>query len=126
MKRIATLVGLGVLFLTLASFAGDKDSFSDLKFLVVKEANEKPVRNASVVLHPVDKDGRQEKGGMQLKTDSEGRTSFNGVPFGKMRIQVIAHGLQTFGQDYDINQPQQEIVIKLKPPQEQYSIYDKK
>lgn len=126
MKRIATLVGLGVLFLTLASFAGDKDSFSDLKFLVVKEANEKPVRNASVVLHPVDKDGRQEKGGMQLKTDSEGRTSFNGVPFGKMRIQVIARGLQTFGQDYDINQPQQEIVIKLKPPQEQYSIYDKK
>jgi hypothetical protein len=40
-------------------------------------------------------------------------------------VQVIAHGFQTFGQDYTINQPQHELVIRLKRPQGQYSIYDK-
>ncbi len=122
-RRFAALVTISVLLLAGAVFAGDNDEFSELKFVVVKEENGRPVRNASVILHPVNKDGKQEKGGFQLKTDKEGKTSFNGVPYGKLRIQVIAQGLQTFGQDYDINAPQQEITIKLKPPQGQYSIY---
>ena len=41
----------------------------------------------------------------------------------QLRVQVLAPGYQTFGDDYLINQPQQEIVIKLKAPQGQYSIY---
>lgn len=94
-----------------------------LKFTVVKESSGKPVRNASVVLHTVDKNGKQQKGGLQLKTDAEGRASIEGIPYGKMRVQVIARGLQTYGEDYEIGQPEQEFVIKLKPPQEQHSIY---
>jgi hypothetical protein len=39
-------------------------------------------------------------------------------------VQVIAPGFQTFGQDYTINQPEQEVVIRLKRPQGQYSIYE--
>jgi len=81
------------------------------------------VRNASIVLHPVDKKGKQEKGGLQLKTDAEGRTGIEGIPYGKLRIQVLSPGYQTFGGDYDIDQPLEEIVIKLERPQEQYSIY---
>jgi hypothetical protein len=123
MKRFSVLVAFAVLLLACASFAGDSAQFSELKFVVLKEENGKPVRNASVVLHQVDKDGRQEKGGFQLKTDKDGRTAYNGVPYGKLRIQVIATGLQTFGQDYDIKEPAQEITIKLKPPQGQYTIY---
>jgi hypothetical protein len=96
-----------------------------LNFLVTKLENGKPVRNASVILHPVSKDGRQERGGLQLKTDADGKASLDGVPYGRLRIQVIAPRLQTFGQDYVISQPQQEIEIKLEPPQKQYSIYDK-
>ena len=94
-----------------------------LKFLVVKESTGKPVRNASVVLHVVKKDGKQGKGGLQLKTDPEGRASIEGIPYGKMRVQVIAPRLQTFGEDYEITQAEHEFVIKLKPPQEQHSIY---
>ena len=44
----------------------------NLRFTVVKDANDKPIRAASVVLHPVNKDGSQAKGGFQLKTDGEG------------------------------------------------------
>jgi hypothetical protein len=39
---------------------------------------------------------------------------------------VLAQGFQTYGQDYDINQPTTEITIKLKRPQEQFSIYEDK
>jgi hypothetical protein len=81
------------------------------------------VRNASVVLHPVNSKGRQESGGLQLKTDAEGKADYNGIPYGKLRIQVIASGFQTFGQDYDIDQQDQQITIKLQRPKEQYSIY---
>jgi hypothetical protein len=102
-----------------------EDEMSNLKFLVIKDYSGKPVRNASVVMHPIDKEGKQ-KGGLQLKTGADGRTGFEGVPYGKLRIQVLAQGFQTYGQDYDINQPTTEITIKLKRPQEQFSIYEDK
>ncbi len=105
-----------------AALASD-DEASEVKFLVLKEYNGKPVRNASIVLHPVAKNGKQKRNGQQLKTDGEGRTEYPGIPYGKIRIQVIAPNFQTFGQDYEINQPAMEIVIKLKRPQEQHSIY---
>jgi hypothetical protein len=99
------------------------DDVSIVKFVVLKEYNGKGVRNASIVLHPVDKKGKQKNSGQQLKTDNEGRTEYPGIPYGKVRVQVIAPNLQTYGADYDINQPEMEIVIKLKRPQEQHSIY---
>jgi hypothetical protein len=102
-----------------------EDQSSDLKFLVIRDYSGKPVRNASVVMHPIDKEGKQ-KGGLQLKTGPDGRTGFEGVPYGKLRIQVLAQGFQTYGEDYDINQPTTEITIRLKRPQTQYSIYDDK
>jgi hypothetical protein len=98
-------------------------SYSNVKVLVVKDSNGKPVRNASVVLHPVDKNGHQDKGGLELKTDSDGKTGMDGIPYGKLRIQVIAPGFRTYGQDFDITQPEHEITIKLQRPQDQYSIY---
>ena len=121
MKRFALIAAL---FVALALHADDKSA--TLNFLVVRADNGKPIRNASVVLHPVDKDGRQKHSGYQLKTDPDGKASFDGAPFGKLRVQVLVRGFQTFGEDFDINQSNQEITIKLKRPQHQYSIYDDK
>jgi hypothetical protein len=123
MRRIAVALVLLILFFPALSIAGEKSS--DLKFLVIRDYNGKPVRNASVILHPVE-EGKQDKGGFQLKTDLEGRTSFEGVPYGTLRIQVLAQGFQTFGQDYDVNEPTMDITIKLKRPSGQYSVYDDK
>ena len=97
---------------------------STLNFVVLRDENGKPVRNAAVVLHPVDEDGKQEKGGLELKTDPEGKASYDGVPYGKLRIQVLANGFQTFGDDYDVAQPTMDITVKLKRPASQYSIYE--
>ena len=123
MKKVAVPI-LVIVFLSLA-WAGEKkaERFAELKFTILKDANGEPVRSASVVLHPLDEKGRPQRTGIQLKTDSDGNTGFPSVAYGKLRVQVIARGFQTFGEDYDINQPTQEIVIRLKRPQEQYSIY---
>ena len=94
-----------------------------LSFVVVKDSNGKPLRNAAVVLHPVKKNGDQSLGGMELKTDEDGKAGIDGIPYGKLRVQVIAEHMRTFGQDYDVNQPQMEITIKMLAPSEQYSIY---
>jgi hypothetical protein len=116
--------GIVVILLLLAGAAAE-DQSSDLKFLIIKDYSGKPVRNASVIMHPIDKEGKQ-KGGLQLKTGPDGRAGFEGVPYGKLRIQVLAQGFQTYGEDYDISQPTTEITIKLKRPQGQFSIYDDK
>ena len=115
---------LAVLLMLGLAAAGDKpQQASNLSFVVLKDENGKPVRNASVVLHQVDSRGRQGRGGLELKTDHEGRASYAGLPYGKVRIQVIAPGFQTYGEDHEINQPEHEFVIKLKRPQEQHTIY---
>ncbi len=121
--RQAGVILVVLLSLALAA-AGDKpQQASNLSFVVLKDDNGKPVRNASVILHQVDGRGRQGQGGLQLKTDNEGKAYYAGIPYGKLRIQVIAAGLQTYGEDHDINQPEQQFVIKLKRPQEQHTIY---
>ena len=125
MKR-AALVLAALLFVIGTAFAQDEEGLALLKFVVLRDYNGKPIRNASVVLHPVNKKGRQERGGLQVKSDAEGKCNYDGVPYGKLRIQVLATGFQTFGQDYDINQSEQEIVVRMKRPQEQYSIYTNK
>jgi len=100
------------------------DDMAMLNFVVIRDYNGKPIRNASVVMHPVEKNGKQSRGGLQIKTDADGKASFDGVPYGKLRIQVLASGFQTYGDDYSIDRPTVEITVKMKRPQGQYSIYE--
>jgi hypothetical protein len=127
MSRLSRrLIVAAVMVMTLAGIclAQDDGPVAALRFVVIKDANGKPVKNAAVVLHPVNKKGKQERGGMELKTDPEGKTGFDGIPYGPLRVQVLAQGFQTFGEDYDINKPDMEITIKLKRPAGQYSVYE--
>jgi len=115
------LIALGV---TLSAVAQEDEQYAALAFVVLRDYNGKPVKNASVIMHPVRKNGKQKNSGLQLKTNTEGKTSFDGVPYGPLRVQVLAQGFQTFGEDYDVNKPEMEITIKLKRPQGQYSVYE--
>jgi hypothetical protein len=113
-----------VLFLLLATLAGVAEHKSaTLQFVVVRNSDGKPVRNAEIVLHPVDKQGKQKDEGYELKTHQDGKAEITGVTYGKLRVQVIAQGYRTYGEDYDINKPTHEITIKMQKPSEQYSIY---
>jgi hypothetical protein len=107
-----------------AQYDDDDDGpMSNMKFVVVRDASGKPVRNAAVVLHPVKKNGKQAMGGLELKTDEEGKTWIDGIPYGQLRIQVLAPGFQTFGEDYEIKQPETQITVRLKKPTGQFSVY---
>ena len=126
MKRFCQ-TSVVILMLLIQGFARQKHPdppSSILNFVVVKEDNGKPLRNAAVVLHPVNSKDKQENGGLELKTDAQGKASYEGVPYGRLRVQVLAHGFQTFGQDYDINQPNTDVTVKMKRPAGQYSIYE--
>ena len=131
MKRVAVvavMIGLGMGAVTLrpvwaqGRYDEQEGPMSNMHFVVLRDYNGKPVKNAAVVLHPVAK-GKQAKGGMELKTGEDGRAVIDGIPYGLLRVQVLAPGFQTFGEDYDINKPETEITVKLKRPGGQYSIY---
>lgn len=127
-KRIISGAVLLLFALTTAAVAQkDRDDLEPtcwIHFTVVRDENGKPVRNAAVVMHPVNTGGKQERGGMELKTNPEGKADYDGVPYGKLRVQVLAPGFQTYGEDFDIDKDKAEITVKLKRPQGQYSVYD--
>jgi hypothetical protein len=109
--------------LSIFASAADKTKTATVRFTVLREFDGKPIRAASVIIHPVDKEGKQRSDGQQVKTTAEGVAQHPALPFGKVRVQVIARGFQTYGEDYEIDKDPTEIVIKLKRPQEQHSIY---
>ena len=126
-KRAA--LGIVLAMLATASVAmGQKDKDNEptswLYFNVIKDDNGKPVRNAAVIMHEVNPTGKQGRGGMELKTNADGKADFDGIPYGKVRVQVLATGFQTYGEDFDISKAKTEITIKLKRPQGQYSVYE--
>jgi hypothetical protein len=121
MRKIAIGFATAVL---LAGVALAQDDVAVLNFIVLRDYSGKPIRNASVVMHAVEKNGKQSKGGLQIKTDAEGKASFDGVPYGKLRVQVLATGFQTFGNDYLIDKATVEITVNMKRPVGQYSIYE--
>jgi hypothetical protein len=90
---------------------------------VVRASTGKPIPNAAVIFHPVNEKGKSE-GAMELKTDLEGKTQLDVIPIGStVRLQIIANGFQTFGNDYIANADSKEITIKMQRPTSQYSIY---
>src|SRR5579862_3375095 len=132
--RMTPMKKLIVTGMVLAMFAcanvavGQKDKDNEptswLYFSVIKDDNGKPVRNAAVILHPADGKGTQQRGDLELKTDPDSKSNIDGIPYGTLRVQVLAHGFQTYGEDFDVSKPKVEITIKLKRPQGQFSIYD--
>jgi len=95
-----------------------------IEITVLKDVNGKPIENAAVVFHPMV--GEKDEGNMELKTNEDGKTIIDVLPMGDtVRLQVIAHGYQTFGEDYKIDKSDIAIEIRMLRPGAQYSIYKK-
>ncbi len=61
---------------------------------------------------------------MELKTDEDGKSIIDVIPLGDtVRLQIIAHGYQTYGQDYKVDKDHLAIQVRMKRPGEQYSVY---
>jgi len=94
--------------------------------IVVKKQSGAPVDRAAVVVRFVEgrsivKLGKKIRTQFELRTNQEGEVRIPSIPQGKIRIQVIASGFQTFGAVFDVNEEEKTIEIKLNPPQQQYS-----
>jgi hypothetical protein len=88
----------------------------------------KPVDRASVIVRFVEgrdkiKFGKKIRTTWETKTNEVGKAKIPPIPQGKILIQVIAKGFQTFGQTFDVDEEQKTLEIKLNPPQAQYSAH---
>lgn len=96
---------------------------SHIEVLVTKKYNGKPIAHAGVVFNP-SKDGK-DLGSLEVQTDPDGKAVIDIIPTGStVRVQVIADGFSTFGQDYLIDQSSKEIAISMLRPQAQISAYE--
>jgi hypothetical protein len=94
----------------------------------VKDVGGKPIERASVKVrwlegHSKAKLAKGTSNTWELRTNQEGVAKIPPIPQGKILIQVIAKGFQTFGQTYDITEEEKTIPLTLNPPQPQYSAY---
>lgn len=127
--RLAVVAGLLIPSLLFASDHWRKRKYTPpppvakITVTVTAAFNGKPVQNAAVVFHPINAKGK-DKGGLELKTDENGKATLDLIPIGdRLLLQVIANGYQTFGNIYQIDGKTRQIAIKLRFPAQQYSIY---
>ena len=94
----------------------------------VRSLSDKPVDRAAVIVQFVEgrsvlKLGKKIQTRWEVRTNQEGIAKIPAIPQGKIRIQVIAKGHQTFGQVFDVDEEEKTLQIKLNPPQPQYSAH---
>ena len=93
-----------------------------IEVTVLRDINGKPIVNAAVIFHPIE--GEKSKGNMELKTNDDGKTVIDVLPMGDtVRLQIIAKGFQTYGEDFKVEKSEMALEIRMKRPGEQYSIY---
>lgn len=96
---------------------------STITVTVLKADSGTPIENAAVIFHPIE--GDKDKGGMELKTNEDGKALIDVIPMGDtVRLQVIAHGFQTYGADYKVDKAEMSMEVRLNRPGKQYSIYE--
>lgn len=124
MKNMISRVFLLFVLCVSALFAGDTTKIT----VKVTSLGGKPVDRASVVVKFVEgrsiiKLGKKIMTHWELRTNQDGIARVPSLPQGKIQIQIIAKGFQTYGNVYDINQDEQTVEIKLNPPQPQYTAH---
>ncbi len=122
-----SITGLFVILLALASPVRADPPMTKLR-IEVKNVYDKPVQRASVVVRFVEgrsitKFGRKIITHWELRTNQEGIANIPTIPQGKIRVQVIAKGYQTFGKVFEVNEEEKTLEVKLNPPQTQYSVH---
>ena len=95
----------------------------------VKSQGGHPVDRASVVVrfvqgHSIVKLGKAVRTTFELRTNQDGEAKIPSIPQGKILVQVIAKGYQTFGQTFDVAEDEKTLDITLNPPQQQYSAHE--
>ncbi len=123
----AIWVVLAALALVLPAARAADDDTTVLR-IEVKTLGGKPIERASVIVQFVEgrsiaKFGKRIQRRWDTRTNTEGVVRLPSVPQGKVLIQVVAKGFQTFGKEFEILDPEKTVEIRLNPPQPQYSVH---
>jgi pyruvate/2-oxoglutarate dehydrogenase complex dihydrolipoamide acyltransferase (E2) component len=90
-----------------------------VEITVLRSIDGKPLTNAAVIFHMVG-----DKGNMELKSNEDGKAVIDVLNLGStVRLQIIAKGYQTYGDDFKVDKDPVAIEVHMKRPGEQYSIY---
>ena len=117
-------VAIVLLAIAAALPAAAEDETTQLTLQVLRESDRKPVADAHVVVHFTE--GRllkDKRNTWETKTNRKGVVTLPNVPLGSARVQIIARGYQTYGDQHELTKPEEEVTILLKPPQKQISAY---
>ncbi len=121
------IIGVALGLLALTGSAAADPPMTRLR-IEVRNYNNKPVERASVVVRFVEgrspaKLGKKVITQWELRTNQDGVVKVPPIPQGKILVQVIAKGYQTFGQTFEVAEEEKTLEIKLNPPQPQYSAH---
>jgi hypothetical protein len=132
-RLLVTLAGLGLAASCLSIHAQDDNTHhlrkykspppaARIEITVLRDLSGKPIQDAHVIFHPIE--GDKDKGYLELKSNEDGKVVIDVLPIGDtVRMQVIASGFQTYGQDYKVDKAEMSMEIRMKRPGAQYSIY---
>ena len=102
------------------------DDTTKLK-IVVTTLSGRPIDRADVIVRfggrSIAKFGKMVRTTWEIHTSQQGTAEIPDMPKGKILVQVIAKGYQTFGQSFDVAEDERTIEVKLNPPQAQYSAH---
>ena len=124
MRRIHLLGIVLLLSFAVALPAAAEDDTTQLTVKVLRESDGKPVANAHIVIHFTEERLLKDKRNTwETKTNRKGEVMLPNLPTGTAKVQVIARGYQTYGDEHHLTKSEEEVTIQLKPPQKQVSAY---
>ena len=129
MRRTGIIVA--ALLLVATQLAGQNaaeqkdDANTRLTLQVLNETNKQPVVGAHVVVRFTEERllRRDKRVSWEAKTNRKGEIVLSDLPTGNVKVQVIAKGFQTYGDQHDLEKPQEKLTILLQPPKGQVSAY---
>jgi len=124
MRRFA-FIGAALLFLAAGLAAQDKDDSTRLTLQVLNESSKNPVTDAHVIVRFTEARmlRRDKRTSWEAKTNRKGVVVLDGIPRGAVKVQVIAKGYQTYGNEHELSKPEEEFTVLIHPPQGQVSAY---
>lgn len=120
--RLAWGLGLVACLALLGSRApawADAVEWTSVTVMVKDTASDQPLANAHLTLRFREprKRNRDKTLSYSAKTNPQGRYKFTHIPKGTIHLIVTAERHQSFGQDFELEQDNQVIEVKLKKPQ---------
>ena len=102
-----------------------EDGNTRLTLQVLTESDKQPVPDAHVIVRFTEERllRRDKRVSWEAKTNRKGVVVLSDIPTGNIKVQIIAKGFQTYGDQHELEKPQEEVTIMLQTPKGQVSAY---